>query len=60
MGAMKTPNYTAMLEAVEKALQICRDSMGRMDEAHRKICDDLRDARDRLRDQLGLPPVQRV
>ena len=54
---MRTEDYQAMLDAVERALQICRESLGKMDEAHRKICDDLRDARDRLRALLQLPPL---
>ena len=53
---MKTDDYRAMLTAVEKALAICQGSLGKMDETHRKICDDLRDARDRLLQLLKLPP----
>ena len=55
---MRKDDYTAMLQAVERALQICRESLGKMDEAHRRICADLQDARDRLRSLLELPPSQ--
>lgn len=54
---MKTDDYQAMLDSIERALQICRESLGKMDEAHRRICDDLRDARDRLRALVELPPA---
>ena len=52
---MTTEDYRAMLDAIERALAICHDSLGKMDDAHRKICDDLRDARDRLLGLLKLP-----
>lgn len=55
MLVMKSEEYRAMLEAVERALEICRQSLGKMDATHRKICDDLRDARDRLLELLNLP-----
>ena len=53
---MKADEYRAMLAAIEQALAICHESLGKMDEAHRRICDDLRDARDRLLALLKLPP----
>ena len=45
---MKTNDYIAMLRAVESALEICSKSTGFMDAVHRKICEELHDARDRL------------
>lgn len=54
---MRTEDYKAMLDAVERALQICRESLGKMDAAHRKICEDLQHARDHLRALLQLPPA---
>jgi len=52
---MAPKEYTAILSAVEQALAIC-DSYGeRMDEARRKICEDLRRVRAELRRQLNLP-----
>ena len=45
---MKTNDYIAMLRAVESALEICSKSTGFMDAMHRKICEELHDARDRL------------
>jgi hypothetical protein len=45
---MKIEDYKTMLRAVEQALKICDQSVGFMDEAHRKICEDLRDAHTRL------------
>lgn len=53
---MNTDDYKAMLAAVEQALAICRDSLGKMDATHQRICEDLRDARDRLLEVLKLPP----
>lgn len=52
---MRTEDYKAMLDAVEKALSTCRESFGKMDGSHRKICEDLRDARDRLLQLLNPP-----
>lgn len=45
---MKLQKYTAMLNAIEQALTICRESLEKVDAEHRRICEDLRDARDRL------------
>lgn len=45
---MKPTDYKAILAAVEKALVICDESSGFMDAIHRKICQDLRDARTQL------------
>lgn len=42
-------DYKSMLRSVEQALEICEKSAGFMDEVHRKICEDLQDARNRLR-----------
>lgn len=53
---MKSTDYRAMLSAVEQALAICRESAGKMDATHRKICDDLHDARDRLLELLKSSP----
>ena len=45
-----------MLSAIEQALSVCRESLEKMDATHRKICEDLRDARDRLVQLLNSPP----
>ena len=45
---MKIEQYKAMLRAVEKALEVCDESTGFMEAAHRDICGDLRMARERL------------
>jgi hypothetical protein len=55
---MKVTDYKAMLRAVENALEICRGSSGFMDEMHRKICEDLRDARERLRRLIEGPELK--
>ncbi|HVU34837.1 MAG TPA: hypothetical protein VHE61_15495 [Opitutaceae bacterium] len=57
---MKTDHYKTMLESVERALQVCRESLDKVDESHRKICDDLQDARDRLRALLLSSASQRA
>ncbi|HEX2852499.1 MAG TPA: hypothetical protein VHO24_04615 [Opitutaceae bacterium] len=53
---MKNQDYRTMLRAVEQALEICDQSTGLMDEIHRKICEDLRDARARLLRLVGTTP----
>jgi hypothetical protein len=53
---MKIQDYKAMLRAVEQALEVCDQSTGFMDEIHRKICEDLRDARARLLRLVGTNP----
>jgi hypothetical protein len=45
---MEIQDYKKMLGAVEQALEVCDQSTGFMDEIHRKICEDLRDAHTRL------------
>jgi hypothetical protein len=45
---MNIEQYQAMLRAVEKALEVCDESPGFMEQAHRDICSDLRVARERL------------
>jgi hypothetical protein len=50
---MKRDEYKKLLEAVEKALHICDHSTGFMDAVHQKICDDLREARNMLRNVIG-------
>lgn len=45
---MKATDYKTILAAIEKALAICDDSTGFMDAVHRKICEDLHDARKQL------------
>lgn len=53
---MKIQDYRTMLLAVEQALEVCDQSTGFMDEMHRKICEDLRDARARLMRLVGKTP----
>jgi hypothetical protein len=56
---VKAIEYKSMLNAVEKALQICDDSSGFMDEVHRKICEELRVVRARLlRAMESLPDTE--
>jgi hypothetical protein len=50
---MKTPDYKAILSAVERALAICDDPTTSMDQTHRRICEDLRRARDELVRLIG-------
>lgn len=50
---MRPKDYKAILSAVEEAVAICDGHGGRMDEARRKICDELRRVRDELRRELG-------
>lgn len=45
---MESTDYKSILAAVEKALKICDESVGYMDAIHRKICEDLHDARRQL------------
>lgn len=45
---MNPTDYKAMLRAVESALEVCGQSSGFMDAMHRKLCEELRDACDRL------------
>lgn len=45
---MKSTDYKTILAAIEKALAICDGSEGFMDAVHRKICEDLHDARSQL------------
>lgn len=52
---MRQHDYKAMLDAIERALQICRESLAHRDDAHRRICDELQAARDRLRVLLQGP-----
>ena len=51
---MKIDDYRSMLRAVEKAIEICDESPGVMDEAHLDICRELRITRTRLRRLIGL------
>lgn len=52
---MAPRDYKAILSAVEQAIAICDSYGGRIDEARRKICEDLRRVRAELRRQLNLP-----
>ncbi len=53
---MQPTDYRAILSAVEQALAICESYGEAVDEAKRKICEDLRRVRAELRLQLGLQP----
>lgn len=48
-------DYKAILSAVEEAIAICDRYGDRMDEARRKVCNELRQVRAELRRQLNLP-----
>jgi hypothetical protein len=52
---MKSQDYQTMLRAVEQALEVCNQSSGFVDEVHRKICEDLRETRERLIRLAGTP-----
>lgn len=47
-GIMKIQDYEAILRAVERALEVCEQSTGFMDQMHREICDNLQSTRDLL------------
>ncbi|MEO6005163.1 MAG: hypothetical protein ABIZ04_18345 [Opitutus sp.] len=51
---MKIDDYRSMLRAVEKAIEICDESPGGLDEAHLEICRELRITRMRLRRLIAL------
>lgn len=42
---MKIQDYKTILSAVERALEVCDQSSGFMDEMHREICENLRETR---------------
>lgn len=50
---MKPHDYKSILAAIEKALAVCDESGGFMDAVHRKICEDLHDARRQLLRLMG-------
>jgi len=53
---MKPNDYKSILAAIEKALAVCDESGGFMDAVHRKICEDLHDARRQLLRLMGQGP----
>ncbi len=52
---MAPKDYKAILSAVEQAIAICEGYGDRMDEARRKVCEDLHRVRAELRRLLHLP-----
>lgn len=54
-SGMNKKDYSAILSAIEQALAICDRYGEQLDEAHAKICGELRHMRAELRRQLGLP-----
>jgi hypothetical protein len=52
---MDLKDYKAILSAVEQAITVCDKYAGAMDDARRKICEDLHRVRRELRQLLGLP-----
>lgn len=53
---MKPIDYKTILASIEQALAICDQSEGFMDAVHRKICEDLHDARTQLIRLMGSIP----
>ena len=50
---MKIKDYEAILSAVERALAVCQQSTGFMDQMHREICENLQTTRDLLLRIIG-------
>jgi hypothetical protein len=50
---MNIQDYKAILRAVEQALEVCDQSSGFMDQAHREMYEELRSIRGRLRRLIG-------
>lgn len=53
---MKTKDYRAILQAIEKALEVCDQSSEFMDDMHLDICRELRATRARLLRLIGSFP----
>lgn len=55
LSIMKKEDYQMMLIAVNRALEVCEQSSGFMDQVHREICENLKETKLLLLRVMNLP-----